>query len=152
MDSEEVEKDKNFEAYMNNSRVHERSFNEADAITVAAGELVSILENVACIVTYSVTGYTTFLTARERRKIPILAVTKSDSVAQRLSLCWGVHSFVNTEVFSRFDKVENTAISIATKNNFAKNGEHVVIIAGYPFGKVGSTNLLHTVKVNSDIG
>ena len=143
---EEVEKDKNFEAYMNNSRIHNRSFSEADAITVAAGEIVDILENVACLVSYSITGHTTFLTARERRHLPIVAICPNITVARRLGICWGVKSFVDEKVFADFS-VESTSIKIATENNFAKKGDYLVVIAGYPFGKVGNTNLLHTVKV-----
>ena len=143
---EEVEKDKNFEAYMNNSRVHNRSFSEADAITVAAGELVNILENVACLVAYSMSGRTVFLTSRERRCLPIVAICPNSTVAGRLGICWGVKSFVDEKVFADFS-VESTSIRVATENNLAKKDDYLVIIAGYPFGKVGHTNLLHTVKV-----
>jgi len=143
----EVEKDKDFAAYMNNSHVHNRYYSEADAITVAAGELVNILENVACLVSYSMTGHTTFLTARGRRGLPIIAICPNITVARRLGICWGVKSFVDEKVFADFS-VESTSIKIAKENNLAKKDDYLVIIAGYPFGKAGNTNLLHTVKVS----
>ena len=142
----EVEKDDDFAAYMNNSRVHRRSYYEADAITVAAGEIAESLENVSSIVSYSITGHTTLLIARERRPFPIIAISPDKKVANMLSLCWGVQSFVNEEVFQDFS-IEKTAINTVKNNNFAEAGSHIVIIAGYPFGKVGNTNLLHTVKI-----
>ena len=145
----EVEKAKNFESYMNSSRIHNRSVSEADAITVAAGELVNILEDVSCLVSYSMTGRTTFLTSRERRCLPIVAICPNITVARRLGICWGVKSFVDEKVFADFS-IESTSIKIAKENNLAKKNDYLVIIAGYPFGKAGNTNLLHTVKILED--
>lgn len=144
---EEVEKDDSFLSCTDARNYEHRAPNEADAITIAAGDIAKVLDNVACIVTYSVSGYTTFLTARERPHLPILAITPSLEVARRLGICWGVKSFVNPDVFAHFNNIENTAVQIAVDNNFAKPSEHIIITAGYPFGKVGSTNLLHTVKI-----
>ncbi len=142
----EVEKDKNFEAYMNNSRIHNHSVSEADAITVAAGEMSGILENVAGIVTYSISGHSAFLMAKERRYLPIIAIVSTETVAQRLNLCWGITSFVNKDVFDNF-KIETVAKNIALNHNFAKNGQYLILIAGYPFGEAEHTNLLHTIKI-----
>jgi pyruvate kinase len=45
-----------------------------------------------CIVTPTLTGRTALLVSNFRPKVPIYAVTASDEVARKLSLCWGVKS------------------------------------------------------------
>ena len=143
----QVENDPLFFKLMTNSRSSNCCFGEADSITFAASDISSILEKVACIVTYTSSGLTTFLTARERPNLPILAITSESKVADRLGLVWGAKSFVNKESFKSFDKIEDIAVKIAVENGFAKSGDHIIITAGFPLGKKGRTNMLHTVYV-----
>ena len=143
----QVENDPLFFKLMANSRSANCCFGEADSITFAASDISSILEKVACIVTYTSSGLTTFLTARERPNLPILAITSEPKVADRLGLVWGAKSFVNKESFKSFDKIEDIAVKIAVENGFAKSGDHIIITAGFPLGKKGRTNMLHTVYV-----
>lgn len=143
----QVENDPLFFKLMANSRSANCCFGEADSITFAASDISSILEKVACIVTYTSSGLTTFLTAKERPNLPILAITPEDKVANRLGLVWGAKSFVNKESFKSFDKIEDIAVKIAVENGFAKSGDHIIITAGFPLGKKGRTNMLHTVYV-----
>jgi pyruvate kinase len=39
-----------------------------------------------------------------------------------------------------------TACAVARKEGYAKPGDFVVIAAGMPFGKAGTTNLLHITR------
>ena len=105
------------------------------------------LDKVAAIVTYTSSGLTTFLTARERPNLPILAITPSIDVARKMGIVWGAKSFINKDSFKSFDKVEDIAVKIAVENGFAKPGEHIIITAGFPLGKKGRTNMLHTVYI-----
>ena len=143
----QVEADPLFFRLMENSRLHNCCFGEADSITFAASDISSILDKVACIVTYTSSGLTTFLTARERPNLPILAITSEPKVADRLGIVWGAKSFVNKESFKSFDKIEDIAVKIAVENGFARSGDHIIITAGFPLGKKGRTNMLHTVYV-----
>lgn len=119
----------------------------ADAITYAASEMTNILPNMAAVVTYTATGFTTFSMARERPTRPILAITLSADVAQRLGIVWGVHATVNEQVFKDFTKLEKTAVNTAKAMHIGKKGEYLVITAGYPIGIRGMTNLIYTVKL-----
>ena len=119
----------------------------ADAITFAACEMINILPNMAAVVTYSASGFTTLSMARERPSRPILAVTLSETVARRLGLVWGVKASVVGENFADFSKLEETALSVAKKYKLGCKGDYLVITAGYPIGKQGMTNLLHTVQI-----
>lgn len=143
----EVEMDPLFYDMMQNSRKHPCNAGEADSITYAASELSCILRDVAAIVTYTTSGLTTFLTARDRPYLPIVAITPDIDVARRLVLVWGVKPFINTDTFKSFDKVEASAVKIAVKNGFAHSGQHIIITAGFPLNIKGRTNMLHTVYI-----
>ena len=143
----QVEADPLFYTYMQNSRKIHCCDDEADAITYAASDIPSVLKNVAAIITYTSSGFTTLLTARERPNLPILAVTPDIEVARKMALVWGAKSFINKDSFKSFEKVEDIAIKIAVENGFAHSGDHIIITAGFPLGKKGRTNMLHTVYI-----
>ena len=144
---QQVETDPLFYTLMQSSRLTPKHAGEADSITFAASEVSCVLKNVAAIVTYTASGLTTFLTARERPNLPILAITPDLTVARRMGIVWGAKSFVNKDSFKSFDKVEDIARKIAVENGFAKPGQHIIITAGFPLGKKGRTNMLHTVYI-----
>ena len=119
----------------------------ADAITYAASEMTNILPNMAGVVTYSATGFTTFSMARERPARPIIAITLSIEVARRLGLVWGVRAFFNPEVFNDITKLQDTALQVARDAKVGQKGEYLVVTAGYPIGVRGMTNLIYTVQL-----
>lgn len=120
--------------------------NEAHAITHAASEVVKTMTKVACSATFSVSGATTLSMAQERPKLPIMSINPSETIARRLNLVWGVKTFIDKKVFENFDNIETVSRGFARIAGLAKQGEYIVVTAGYPFGKVGSTNVLHIVK------
>ena len=87
------------------------------------------------------------LMAKERPDVPIVAITPNIKVARRLGIVWGVHSYVSQEVFESFERIEENATQYVKQNGYGKSGELVIVTAGYPFGKAGMTNLLHTIKI-----
>ena len=143
----QVEGDPLFYELTQASRRRPCNSGEADAITFAASELSCILKNVKAIVSYTTSGLTTFLTARERPYLPILALTPDIAVARRLVLVWGVRPFVNKKSFKSFDHVEDSAVKAAVDNGYAKSGDHIIITAGFPLNVKGRTNMLHTVYI-----
>ncbi len=143
----EVEGDPLFFDLMNGSRRVPCNASEADAITFAASELACVLKNVSAIVSYSSSGFTTFLTARERPALPILALSPDIKVARQMALVWGVKPQVNKESFRKFTNVEECAVKYAKAAGLAKSGDHIIITAGFPLNVKGRTNMLHTVYV-----
>ncbi len=143
----QVEKDDLFYSLMERSRQKQCCCGEADSITFAASEVASVLQNVVGIVTFTSSGFTTFLAAKERPNLPIIAVTPDEKVAHQMALVWGVKSFINKEGFKSFDKIENVAIKIAKESGLAKSGDHIIITAGFPLNTKGRTNMLHTVYI-----
>ena len=143
----QVEADKSYYARINEDKDLSQCDDMVDAITYAASELPDILPNVAAIVTYTSSGFTTFSMARERPNLPILAVTVSETVARRLGIVWGVKGTVCKGMFTDFAKLENVALSAARYNKVGKKGDYLIVTAGYPIGNRGKTNLLHTVQI-----
>lgn len=119
----------------------------ADAITYAAAEMSQILPNIAAAVTYTSSGITALSMARERPTAPIISVTPSNLVAQRLGIVWGVKASVCGEVFKDFNKIRETALQAAKICKIGKKGDYLVVTAGYPVGEAGMTNLLHTLQI-----
>lgn len=144
---QQVEADPLFYSLMQKSRLSPCCGGEADSITFAASEIANVLDNVSAIVTYTSSGFTTLLAARERPNLPIIAITPDVEVARRMVLVWGVKSFINKDSFKSFDKAESTAIKIAKENGFAQTGDHIIITAGFPLNTRGRTNMLHTVYI-----
>lgn len=143
----QVESDPLFFELMNNSRQVPCQATEADSITFAASELAGVLKNVKAIVSYSSSGFTTFLTARERPALPILALSPDVKVARQMVLVWGVKPYVNKESFKKFSHVEDCAVRHAKAAGLAKKGDHIIITAGFPLNVKGRTNMLHTVYI-----
>ena len=119
----------------------------ADAITYAAAEMSQILPNIAAVVTYTSSGITALSMARERPTAPILSLTSSPIVAQRLGIVWGVKATVCGEFFKDFNKIRENALNAAKQNKLGKKGDYLVVTAGYPVGQSGMTNLLHTLQI-----
>ncbi|VVM62421.1 MULTISPECIES: pyruvate kinase [Pseudomonas] len=112
----------------------------SDAISCAIRRISGILP-VAVLVNYSESGASTLRAARERPRAPILNLTPNLVTARRLSVTWGVHSVVNDRL-RQVDEICSTALEIAQAQGMASIGDTLLITAGVPFGKPGTTNTL----------
>lgn len=112
----------------------------ATAITIAAREVAETTDiKVICSFTHS--GTTALLAARERPSVPIIALTPFRRTARRLALVWGLHCVVTEEV-ERFKLAVVSAARAALTAGFAEQTDFIVITAGIPFNTPGSTNIL----------
>ncbi|MDP9195415.1 MAG: pyruvate kinase [Pseudomonadota bacterium] len=117
----------------------------ADAITAAARQ-VSETISAACIATFTESGSTTLRAARERPAVPILCLASRPEIARRLTMAFGVHAFWTTDIVTEADMVQK-ACAIARQDGLAAVGQKIVITAGVPFGKPGTTNLLRIARI-----
>jgi pyruvate kinase len=67
-------------------------------------------------------------------------------VSRRLALVWGVHS-VHGEDSQDTNQLAETAADLARESGLAQSGQHVVILAGMPFGQSGTTNMMRIATV-----
>jgi pyruvate kinase len=112
----------------------------SDAITVAAREVAETTK-VKAICCFSHSGTTALLAARERPRVPIIAMTPLVRTARRMALSWGLHCVVVPEV-DRFKMAVVSAARAARDHGFAGPEDRIVVTAGIPFGVAGSTNIL----------
>ncbi len=125
-----------------------RQHTSADAITAAAKQVAQAMDAVA-IITYTAGGSTTLRAARERPAVPIMGLTPKLKTARRLALSFGVYPVLTPDVKS-FSEMVCKAVSIAREKGLAQVGERVVITAGVPFGRPGSTNILRIALLKDE--
>ena len=78
---------------------------------------------------------------RFRPACPVAALTMHEKVRRQLAICWGIIPFLTGEVTST-DRIFSLSAEVALKEGLVKAGDTVVITAGVPLGKSGSTNLI----------
>jgi pyruvate kinase len=115
------------------------------AIAAAAADIADAI-GAAAIVSYTASGTTSMRAARKRPKVAILSLSPTAHTSRRLALLWGNHSTVTSEVTS-YDEMVERAKFHALEEGFAKIGDRIVIIAGIPFGRQGSTNNIRVVRL-----
>ena len=139
-----VEQDPGWRAIIEASRpTPEHS--SADAIAAAARQIAHTIEARA-IAAFTSSGGTALRIARERPESPVLGLTPDPATARRLAIAWGVHAIVTADVHSMTEAVSK-AVRIAHQEGFAELGEEIVVAAGVPFGKRGTTNALRVADV-----
>jgi pyruvate kinase len=135
-----VESDPTYRNVIEASRTAERR-TVADGIVAAAREIAETTD-IRAICCFSQTGTTVSLVARERPRVPILALTPLVGTARRLVLSWGVTCLVITDPVTRFKEAVIQAARAATKLGFATVSNQILVTAGVPFNVQGTTNIL----------
>lgn len=137
--AQEVEADPTYTEIIESSRKAQRN-TVADGIVAAAREIAEAA-HIAAICCYSQSGVTALLVARERPRVPILALTNEIRTARRLCLTWGTNCVLSGPV-DRFKDAVIAAVRAAKAEDMAKEDDMIVITAGVPFNTPGSTNIL----------
>jgi pyruvate kinase len=117
----------------------------AHAVAEAAAEVADAI-GAACIVAYTAGGTTAIRTARKRPRVPILSLSPTPAIARRLALLWGTHSVVSPEL-ANYDEMVEHAKAHAVEEGLARESDRIVIIAGIPFGRPGSTNNIRVARI-----
>jgi len=93
------------------------------------------------IITSTESGYTARMVSKYRPKAPIFAVTPNLGVMRRMALMWGVTAIYG-EVANNTDEMFELAVDSVLKRGFVRLGDLVIITAGVPVGRSGTTNLI----------
>jgi pyruvate kinase len=115
------------------------------AVAAAAADLAEAIHAPA-IVAFTSSGTTAARIARKRPAVAILAVTPDLAVSRRLCLLWGAHSVLSDDIQS-YEEMVARASEATREEDFAREGDSIVIVAGVPFGKAGTTNNLRVAQV-----
>ncbi|MGD9801831.1 MAG: pyruvate kinase [Hyphomicrobiaceae bacterium] len=115
------------------------------AVAAAAADIADAI-GASAIVAYTASGTTAFRTARKRPRVPILSLSPTEKTARQLALLWGNYSAVSSEITS-YDDMIDKAKAHAVEEGFGQTGDRIVIIAGFPVGKPGTTNNIRVVRI-----
>ena len=141
-----AESDPEFWKYFKQAQLPHEATPE-DAISQSVRGMVETLDCKA-VLGYTQTGSTVQRISRERPPCKIVGLTPRQSTASRLALSWGVLPIV-TEDPASFDdmlvKIQDVAIK---KLAVLKTGDKVIISAGIPFGRPGTTNTLKIATID----
>ncbi|MGQ9855293.1 MAG: pyruvate kinase [Fervidobacterium sp.] len=98
------------------------------------------------IITATSTGSTAIHVSKFKPAIPIMAATNSYETYCRLSLVWGVLPVMLEENLTTDEMIESVTEK-AKKLGFVNSGDKVVIVAGIPWGKPGTTNTVQVQEI-----
>ncbi|TRW24034.1 pyruvate kinase [Criibacterium bergeronii] len=97
--------------------------------------------NAKAIIASTSGGYTARMISSYRPASPIIATTNDKKTYYQTVLFWGVYPLLTPEMKTAEDII-NVSVEEAMNKNLIEVGDLVVITAGVPVGKSGSTNLL----------
>lgn len=134
------------EIFMKQQIAQETTVTEAISQSVA----ISALDlNAKAIISSTVTGHTARVVSKYRPKSQIIAVTTQERTMRQLALVWGVTPVFGQEATST-DELLQTALKGGKASGLVKAGDLVVITAGIPLGRSGSTNLVKVDTIPAD--
>lgn len=110
------------------------------AIAVATCAAAELLKT-PCIVCFTSSGFTTRMVSACRPKVPILAVTPEPETFRQLALVWGVIPAL-ADHYPTYEHMLPEARQRLVDLGLVEVGDRVVVTAGVPWDKPGTTNLL----------
>ncbi len=140
-----VEKNPNYSSILL-AQLEETPDSTPDAIATASRTLATEL-NSPVIVCYTESGSTGIKVSRVRPKQMILTVTPIIETARKLTLVWGVKCIVQKDANNLEEMIKMTK-AYSKREKIIKKGEKIVITAGLPLKKLGTTNLIRVIKLD----
>lgn len=111
-----------------------------DALSLSACEVAYEL-GVGCIVAHTRTGLTAHRVSKFRSSVPIIALTHSLPVMNRLTILWGVYPY-QVRRLSTTAEIFTAAKTAALNSKTVQKGERFVVVCGDPSTPGGTTDLL----------
>lgn len=117
-----------------------------DALARAACMLAEQM-SAAAIVAVTHTGQSARMIARYRPKPHIVGLTDSPAIRRRLNLVWGVNGMSVDALGHDSDRDIEMIQQRMLDAGFVARGQYVVVLAGQPFFRRGSTNFIKVEKI-----
>ena len=115
----------------------------------AAAVALSQRMGVSAIVTFTETGLTALMVARQRPEVRIIAVTSNENTYRRLSVVWGVEPFLVDRRYQDSDKAILTFYKRAVKQEKIDPEEPFIVTISRHSTKTGTTNVVQLVDKQS---
>ena len=116
-----------------------------EAVSHAAYDLAESI-GAAAIITFTDSGSTARAVARYRPRRPVLAPTPNLRTWRQLALVWGVTPMLTATMASTDEMIER-ACNAAREAGLVTAGDTVVMTAGIPVGKPGTTNMIKAERL-----
>ncbi len=123
--------------------------NSTDAISHATVQVAQEI-NADAILTITASGFTARMIAKYKPRATVIAVSHLEDSVRKMQYYWGVKPLLGPYSENTDEMIERS-LQCALDNGFIKEGDCVVITAGVPVGKVGSTNLIKVVNVGTKL-
>ena len=140
-----AESDREFLDYVQNRRLRHDATSE-DAISHSVRGIADII-GAKAVLGYTATGSTVQRISRERPPCKIVGLTPLVSTANRLALSWGVRPLVTDDPSSFDEMLKDIQIMARSRLGMSK-GDKVIISAGIPFGRPGTTDTLKIATID----
>jgi pyruvate kinase len=118
-------------------------------ITKAAADVGARID-AKFLVTFTHSGDSALRLARLRSPIPVLAFTPKEETRAKLTLSWGVESFLVPMVSHTDEMIRQVDKALIDTGRIAE-GERVVIVAGSPPGVAGHTNMVRVRRIGAPL-
>ena len=115
------------------------------AVAESATQLARHIDAVA-VVAFSTSGATAVRLSRERPGLPIVMMTPNMTARQRMNILWGINS-IQTDLYDSFDQALDGISTLMLENGMGHPGDQVIVVAGTPFGVVGTTNTIRVLNL-----
>lgn len=122
-----------------------RSREATEAVASSACEIAEDLKAKA-VLSFSTSGFTARMVARFRPRVPILCASYREKTARQVSVLWGVQP-VLTQEFYDTEEMITKGFTATIERGILKPGDLVVITAGIPVGRPGTTNMVTLMQV-----
>lgn len=122
-----------------------RSAEATESVAYAACKIAEDLKAKA-IVSFSTSGFTARMVAKFRPSVPILCGSYRVRTARQVSLLWGVRPLLTAE-FNDTEEMIARGFAAGIDLGLLRPGDLVVLTAGIPVGRPGTTNLVTLMQV-----
>lgn len=101
----------------------------------------------AALIVLTETGHAARLLSRLRPRMPILAFMTDEKLYHQMALNWGVCPFLHSGKGKRLDEVVEEVLGICKRQGALRAGDRVVIVAGLPLARRGTTNMIRVETI-----
>jgi pyruvate kinase len=122
------------------------------------GSIVNAIEKSAAVISEQVgavaiaclthSGMAARTLAKYRPQAPIVAITDREAILRQLALVWGVQGIVIPKIVATDDLISMME-SVMKKNRWAESEDLIVVTAGVPTLRRGTTNMVQVHRVGS---
>ncbi len=117
------------------------------AVTAAAADIGSVLD-AKYLVVFTASGDSARRVSRLRSPMPMIAFTSEETTARKLTLTWGIRTFV-TRPFQHMSTMVEAVDHALINAGLVEFKDVIVVVAGRPYGVSGTTNSLRVHVVGS---